>query len=540
MNTGSGIARFLAGSSLRQRFMIAPLLGLIVCSLLTAAFFYQLQRQNGLLLRITEQDLTAFNRYAELFVDLTREHTALYDLLNGAGKLGEATVRDLGNEHLRKVQQAAEGLEQALPPATRTEAVDFGAPRNQLSASTRAYRSAATTAVERATASVAFASGDLAFVNEQFTAMNRAFAAFLELRRGQMSAEVTARVRASRIGSIVIAVVGVGITALLFFLSRALSQMLCGAIEAQIGMLTDLGAQAGARARDGGNDEVERMALAIDAFKQALLANTSLTMHLAEMRRLDQMKSDFVSVVSHELRTPLTSIRGSLGLIAGGVVGRLPEGAKKLLDIAQNNCERLIRLINDILDTEKMESGTIHLNLVEIDLQPLVKQTLAANEGFAVQHQVSLALRGAKGSMRVRVDSDRLVQALTNLVANAVKFSPAQGTVEVVVSRAAGRVRVEVRDSGAGIPEIFRSRIFQKFSQADSSDTRQKGGTGLGLNISKAIIERLGGTIGFASKRGVGTTFFFELPECRDSDISTPVLPKTPMAADARGLQPVV
>ncbi|WP_397412684.1 PAS domain S-box protein [Polaromonas sp.] len=238
---------------------------------------------------------------------------------------------------------------------------------------------------------------------------------------------------------------------------------------------------------------------------------------VTELKRIDRMKSEFVSTVSHELRTPLTSIRGSLGLVSGGVAGVLPERAKSLVEIAKNNCERLIRLINDILDSEKIESGKMQFELQSLEMLPLLRQTLADNEGFAAQHQVKLTLHAPRQPLKVQVDSDRLLQVMTNLLSNAIKFSPAQGTVLVLLGRHAGRVRVEVSDNGPGIPEEFRQRIFQKFSQADSSDTRQKGGTGLGLAISKAIIERMSGSLGFTSKVDVGTTFFFELPEWREA-----------------------
>lgn len=243
----------------------------------------------------------------------------------------------------------------------------------------------------------------------------------------------------------------------------------------------------------------------------------SLGTDVTELKRIDRMKSEFVSTVSHELRTPLTSIRGSLGLVSGGVAGALPERAKGLVEIAKNNCERLIRLINDILDSEKIESGKMPFELQPQELLPLLQQTLADNEGFAAQHQVKLALHAPRQPLKALVDSDRLLQVMTNLLSNAIKFSPAQGTVLVLLGRHAGRVRVEVSDNGPGIPEEFRQRIFQKFSQADSSDTRQKGGTGLGLAISKAIVERMDGSLGFTSRVAVGTTFFFELPEWREA-----------------------
>ncbi len=254
-----------------------------------------------------------------------------------------------------------------------------------------------------------------------------------------------------------------------------------------------------------------------DDMQDKVIGFFALGTDVTELKRIDRMKSEFVSTVSHELRTPLTSLRGSLGLVSGGVAGALPDRAKSLVEIAKNNCERLIRLINDILDSEKIESGKMQFELQPLELLPLLERTLADNEGFAAQHQVRLALHAPRQPLKAQVDSDRLLQVLTNLLSNAIKFSPAQGTVRVLLGRHAGRVRVEVSDSGPGIPEEFRQRIFQKFSQADSSDTRQKGGTGLGLAISKAIVERMEGSLGFTSRVDVGTTFFFELPEWREA-----------------------
>ena len=251
---------------------------------------------------------------------------------------------------------------------------------------------------------------------------------------------------------------------------------------------------------------------------------------VTEFKRIDRMKSEFVSTVSHELRTPLTSIRGSLGLVSGGIAGELPEKAKALVEIAKNNCERLIRLINDILDSEKIESGKMRFEMQPADLVSVMEQALAANEGFAAQHKVKLVLRKGSQPLRVFVDTDRLIQVVTNLLSNAIKFSPAEGEVKVVLRLGEGRVRVEISDNGPGIPEEFRKRIFQKFSQADSSDTRQKGGTGLGLNISRAIIESMDGKIGFTTESQVGSTFFFELPEWREAPPVTAPMGLYPVA----------
>ena len=232
---------------------------------------------------------------------------------------------------------------------------------------------------------------------------------------------------------------------------------------------------------------------------------------LSQQKEIEQLKNEFVSNVSHELRTPLTSIRGSLGLLAGGLAGKMPPQAQGLLDIAQRNTERLILLINDILDIEKIEAGKLRFAFKSLDLDALVGEAVQQAEGLAGTRGIRLVRRARSPGLRVNADEHRLLQVVTNLLSNAIKFSPERGTVEVDVADQDGRARVTVTDHGAGIPEASQSRIFQKFFQADSSATREKGGTGLGLSICKALIERMEGHIGFRSRAG-DTVFHFDLP----------------------------
>lgn len=232
---------------------------------------------------------------------------------------------------------------------------------------------------------------------------------------------------------------------------------------------------------------------------------------LRERLRIERMKDEFVSIVNHELRTPLTSIRGSLGLLRGGAAGEIPAEAATLLDIADQNCARLERLIHELLDIRTIEDGRLVLQLVEIPVGSVVEQAVAGTRSYADGHGVGLAADVQCPAVRIRADVDRVVQVLTNLISNAVRFSPEGGTVAMVARTAGAAVRFEVRDHGPGIPEEFRERVFEKFAQADASDRRRRGGTGLGLAIARAIVEQLGGSIGFETELGRGSTFWFEL-----------------------------
>ncbi|HEX8466106.1 MAG TPA: ATP-binding protein, partial [Abditibacterium sp.] len=237
---------------------------------------------------------------------------------------------------------------------------------------------------------------------------------------------------------------------------------------------------------------------------------------ITEKKELERLKNEFVSTVSHELRTPLTSIRGALGLLSGGVAGELPPRAKPLIDVALSNCERLTRLVNDILDLENIQSDQIELKPETLALDQAVLRAVEANRAFAgqfgVQFDLDLQVRGY-----IRADEGRLAQILTNLLSNAAKFSHRGGTVQVVTTRRSdetGRwVRVLVQDNGPGIAPEFRSRIFGRFEQADGTDARANQGSGLGLAVARALTEKLDGRIGFDSEIGRGSTFWVEWRE---------------------------
>ena len=225
-----------------------------------------------------------------------------------------------------------------------------------------------------------------------------------------------------------------------------------------------------------------------------------------------RLKKEFTSTLSHELRTPLTSIIGSLQLINSGVLGDLTQDIGELTAVAERNGTRLLDLINDLLDIEKIESGKLTLAPEVFSLSDLVREALVLNKAFAERFKVRFELKGEPPARSVQVDRKRLLQVMTNLLSNAAKFSADGGTVEISVEERGPNLRVGVHDRGPGIPDAFRSRIFGRFAQADSTTSRQKSGTGLGLAISKRLVEMMQGRIGFESRDGGGTTFWFELP----------------------------
>ena len=263
------------------------------------------------------------------------------------------------------------------------------------------------------------------------------------------------------------------------------------------------------------NGEIYPQWLNINAIKDARGRVTNyvgVTFDVTELKASERMKDEFIATVSHELRTPLTSIHGSLRLLGGGVAGELSEESAKLVRIADDNSQRLVRLIDDILSIAKIEAEKMKFLLQPLALDDLIGRAIEANQDFAQQYDVHLHAEDGIRDARILADKDRLMQVLTNLLSNAVKHSPTGGDVRVGVQRQNGYWRVCVVDNGRGIPESFRDKVFSKFAQADSTDRRQGGGTGLGLSICKAIIDRLGGRIGFDSEAGVRTSFYFDLP----------------------------
>ena len=253
--------------------------------------------------------------------------------------------------------------------------------------------------------------------------------------------------------------------------------------------------------------------LALSQWNEAeLLRYTIVIRDLTERRRIERMKDEFLATVSHELRTPLTSVLGALGLLASGAAGALPKAALPLAEVAKRNGERLSRLIDDILDLTKLEAKQMVLQMRSTTLDALLREAVTANQGYAQRAGVRLLLELTAPSPAVRVDADRFLQVMANLLSNAIKHSGAGDTVSVSLDWSETHLRVKVSDQGPGIDPKFRARLFEKFSQADASDRRAQGGTGLGLYITRMLVERMGARVDVESATGPGACFRVEFP----------------------------
>jgi len=223
----------------------------------------------------------------------------------------------------------------------------------------------------------------------------------------------------------------------------------------------------------------------------------------------ETMKNDFISTVSHELRTPLTSISGALSLMAGGMIGELPDAAKGLVDIASRNSERLVRLVNDILDIERIESGRLDIDFRPLNVREVLEGAVSENRPYADKFGIDIQVIGEAPNARINGGADQLHQVLTNLLSNAIKHSPLHGVIDIAAQQDDAGITFSITDHGPGIPPEFRGKVFDKFTQADASGASH--GSGLGLSICKLLIEKHGGQIGFDSRPG-NTTFHFTLP----------------------------
>jgi PAS domain S-box-containing protein len=266
--------------------------------------------------------------------------------------------------------------------------------------------------------------------------------------------------------------------------------------------------------KDGSRFPVDYVVTPIVEDDERILGAVVTFQDVTERRAIEQMKNEFISIVSHELRTPLTSIRGSLGLLASGLLKKFPDKADKMLKIAVENTDRLVRLINDILDIERLESGKVTVEQQECDLAGLMLGASETMQAMANDNGVRLVVEPFQ--TKVWADSDRCLQVLTNLLSNAIKFSNRDGEVKLFAepteSENGSWVKISVKDNGRGIPPEAIGKIFERFGQVDASDSREKGGTGLGLPICKTIVEQHGGMLWVESEMGQGSTFIFTLP----------------------------
>jgi PAS domain S-box-containing protein len=272
--------------------------------------------------------------------------------------------------------------------------------------------------------------------------------------------------------------------------------------------------------RDGTIIQTELSSRIVDYKGKA--AVLSIARDITERKQVERLKDQFVSTVSHELRTPLTAIRASIGLLASGASGTLPEKGQRMLEIAVTNTDRLVRLINDILDSERLASGKTPMEKKQCSAAQLVTQAADVMKPMAEKAGISLSVESQDAALWA--DPDRIAQALTNLISNAIKFSPKGGTIWVTAERKENQMLFKVQDEGRGIPPDKLGLLFERFQQLDASDAREKGGTGLGLSISRSIVEQHNGRIWIESTVGKGSTFFFTLPLPQETEV--PVQPE--------------
>jgi signal transduction histidine kinase/CheY-like chemotaxis protein len=282
--------------------------------------------------------------------------------------------------------------------------------------------------------------------------------------------------------------------------------------------------------KDGSSFFADYTISPIVAMNGAIAGGVVTFRDISERRAVERMKDEFVSIVSHELRTPLTSIRGALGLLAGGRLGEVSPKAARMLDIAVSNTDRLVRLINDILDMERMESGQVTLNRQLCDIDDAMSQAIEAIRPMADKAGVLLECKPWPGV--VLADPDRLAQTFANLLSNAIKFSPAGSTVTLSATDVPGFVEFEVADRGRGIPADKLELIFERFQQVDASDSREKGGSGLGLPICRSIVRQHGGEIRAESTPGSGSRFRFTIPRSDKPVIEAVSIGKTVVICD--------
>lgn len=292
--------------------------------------------------------------------------------------------------------------------------------------------------------------------------------------------------------------------------------------------------------RDGAYDELSSLVTAIDVRHNKFAASYAalrvqnnklerkfreraieLGQAKQEVQKANQLKSGFLSTINHEIRTPLTAIRGSLGLLVGGAVGSISAESAEPLNIAHNNSNRLLAMVEDILDVSNMESGQLTLNRQCVNLKSFLVRAVASNAHSAKQHAIEIRLLNCPEDVTVDVDQDRMIQVMRHLISNAVKFSSRGSRVDVYAEVSQLGVEVSVLDYGPGVAARFEEQLFEKFSQADNSTTRKVGGVGLGLHFTRSLIEMHGGVITFENVPEAGARFYFRLPVCDQISLVT-------------------
>lgn len=462
--------------SLRGRFLITPIIGIILTLVLYIGSNAIIQSHSTLLQELHESNLPQISGVSNSIALLANNHNNLTEiLLSSLESPDEEMIYIEGRNILNRLHE----IETQLFKTINSQAEGFTERKNihnQIHEAFLVYRDSTISAIELSSVDSKLAVNELRHAGKAMRQLNNKFLA-LSKHHSQYLSNTSSLIGNTLNNQSTVTVLAIALIILMVFSALYFSG---------------------------------RMSADLEKYEKSLID------FRLKAEKANEAKSNFLSSMSHELRTPLTAIKGGLDLLTNGLGLTLPDKANVMLDIANRNVRRLLTLINDILDVSKLESGEFNFLFEDLEAKPFIESNVELNQAYAKQHNTEFICKHIDENIILNVDKDRLSQVMSNLLSNAAKYSPDNVPVEIFTSINNENLRVSIKDYGSGVPEEFQNVLFDKFTQSSSGDTRKVGGTGLGLNISQMIIEKLGGEIGFNTIIDKETTFYFELPILKD------------------------